>query len=232
MSYASAYRGTSRRTTVVATLPKHSHDYIPAAGRDWLLPFYDPFNWLVRGDGVRRLLVDQGAIRPGDRILDIGCGTGALTILLKRMNPQAIVTGLDPDPKALEIARRKTAGAGLSIEFVTGFGDCVDYGDASFDRVFSSLMLHHLDRAEKLATLRETRRVLKSSGSLHVLDFGPPRTALSRALGHVLHNAAQLTDNLEGRIPSFMLEAGFASAEEVAHRSTVLGTMAYYRASP
>lgn len=210
-------------------MTNHSHDYIPAAGRDWLLPFYDPFNWLLGGDAIRRPLVAQGAIRPGDRILDIGCGTGALTILLKQMHPQSVVVGLDPDPKALDIARRKAARAGLSIEFVVGFGGRVDCADASFDRVFSSLMLHHLDRAEKLETLRDARRLLKPAGSLHVLDFGPPRGALSRAVGHLLHSATQLTDNLEGRIPSFMTEAGFASAKEVAHRNSLLGTMAYYR---
>ena len=162
-------------------------------------------------------------------MLDIGCGTGALTILLKQLHPLIDVVGLDPDPKALEIARRKAKRAGLSIEFVVGFGNHLDYADAAFDRVFSSLMLHHLDRDQKLATLREVKRVLKPAGSLHLLDFGPPRSALARAIGPLLHNAGHVKDNVEGRIPSFMTQAGFASAEEVAHRNTLVGSMAYYR---
>jgi ubiquinone/menaquinone biosynthesis C-methylase UbiE len=210
-------------------MAQHSHNYIPAAGHDWLLPFYDPFNWLLGGDALRRPLVKQGSIEAGHRILDIGCGTGALTILIKQTHPQADVVGLDPDPKALEIARRKMRRAGLSIAFVVGYGSRLDYADATFDRVFSSLMLHHLMRDEKVATLREVKRVLKPTGSLHVLDFGPPRSALTRAIGPLMHNAGHVKDNVEGRIPAFMKDAGFTVAEEVAHRNTLIGSMSYYR---
>lgn len=211
-------------------MAQHQHSFIPAAGRDWLLPLYDPFNWLLGGDAIRKQLVEQGSIEPGCRVLDIGCGTGALTILLKQLHPDTDVVGLDPDPKALEIARRKANRAGLSIEFVAGFGNRLDYADASFDRVFSSLMLHHLDHDAKLATLREVKRVLKPAGSLHALDFGPPRSVLARAMGPLLHNAGHVKDNVEGRIPSFMTEAGLELAGEVAHRNTLVGSMAYYRA--
>ena len=188
-------------------------------------------NWLLGGDAIRRQLVEQGSLEPGARVLDIGCGTGALTLLIRQLHPQAEVIGLDPDPKALEIARRKAKRAGLSIGLVEGFGDHVGAADASFDRVFSSLMLHHLDRDGKLATLREARRVLKPTGSLHVLDFGPPHGAFARMIGPLLHNAGHVKDNIEGLLPSFMNEAGF-TAEEVAHRGTLMGAVAYYRGVP
>jgi ubiquinone/menaquinone biosynthesis C-methylase UbiE len=213
-------------------MAQHRHGFIPAAGHDWLLPFYDPLNWLLRGDAIRKPLVEQGSITPGQRVLDIGCGTAALTILIKQRHPDADVVGLDPDPKALDIARRKTARAGVSIQFVEGFGNRLGFADASFDRVFSSLMLHHLDADAKHATLREVRRVLTPAGSLHVLDFGPPRSAMTRAIGALLHNAGHVKDNVEGRVPAFMTAAGFRSAEEVGHRNTLIGSMAYYRAVP
>jgi SAM-dependent methyltransferase len=219
-----------RASTRGGTVTQHHHGYIPAAGHDWMLPFYDPLNWILGGDAIRRPLAEQGAIEPGHRVLDIGCGTGALTLLLKRRHPDADVVGLDPDPKALAIAGRKAQRAGVTIEFVEGFGDRLGFADASIDRVFSSLMLHHLSRAAKRATLREVRRVLKPAGSLHLLDFGPPRSALARALGPLLHNAGHMHDNTDGRIPALMTEAGFATAEEVAYRNTVVGSMAYYRA--
>jgi ubiquinone/menaquinone biosynthesis C-methylase UbiE len=189
-------------------MAQNQHSYIPAAGHDWLLPFYDPFNWLLGGDAIRKKLVELGSIGAGQRVLDIGCGTGALTLAIKRLHPDADVVGLDPDPKALAVARTKAGRAGLSIEFVEGFGNRLAYPDAAFDRVFSSLMLHHLDATAKVATLREVKRVLKPSGSLHVLDFGPPRSALTRAIGPLLHNAGHVRDNIEGRIPAFMTEAG------------------------
>ena len=204
--------------------------FIPAAGRDWLLPLYDPLQWLLGGDALKRPLIEQAALASGMRALDIGCGTGSLTLLLKRLHPGVEVVGLDPDPKALAIAKRKADRAGLAIALDRGFSDQLPYPEASFDRVFSSLMFHHLDQEVKSATLREVRRVLTPGGSLHLLDFGPPRSGLSRALAHVLHRAEHLRDNLEDRITAFMGQAGFVHPEEVAHRGTLVGSLSYYRA--
>jgi len=164
------------------------------------------------------------------RALDIGCGTGSLTLLLKKLHGAVEVVGLDPDSKALVIAKGKARRAGLQIKLDKGFSDELPYPDASFDKVFSSLMFHHLKSEEKAATLREVRRVLKPSGSLHLLDFGPPRSGLSRALAHVLHRAEHLRDNLEDKILAFLGEAGFARPEEVGSRSTLVGSLSYYRA--
>jgi ubiquinone/menaquinone biosynthesis C-methylase UbiE len=203
--------------------------YIPAAGQHWLLPLYDPLLWILRGDALKRPLIEQAAITSGFRVLDVGCGTGSLTVLIKRLHPQAEVVGLDPDSKALSIAKRKAERAGLSVEFDRGFADRLAYPDASFDRVFSSFMFHHLKRDEKSATLGEIRRVLKAGGSLHLLDFAPPRSFFSRAVGHLFHQAGHV-DNIAGRIPSLVDEAGFVDSEEVAHRDTFVGSIAYYRA--
>ncbi len=210
-------------------MAQHSHSFIPAAGHDWLLPFYDPLNWLLGGDALRGRLIEQATLARGARVLDVGCGTGALTLLIKTARPDTDVVGIDPDAKALARARAKAERAHLAIVFVEGFGDALPDADASFDAAFSSLMLHHLSREQKLVTLAELRRVLKPHGTVHILDFGPPRGHLSRFTGALLHRAAHLADNVEGRIPQLMRSAGFASAEEIAGRNTVLGSMAYYR---
>jgi ubiquinone/menaquinone biosynthesis C-methylase UbiE len=203
--------------------------YIPAAGRDWLLPLYDLQRFLGERS-IKRPLVEQAGVRPGQRVLDIGCGTGTLAILLKQVYPGVEVVGLDPDPKALAIARRKAAKAAVALELERGFSDELPYPDGSFDRVLSSFMFHHLTRAEKLATLAEIRRVLRPGGSLHLLDFGPPRGRLSAWIGRLLHHGQHTRDNLEGRIPSMMGDSGLEQPEEIAHRATLFGSVSYYRA--
>lgn len=205
--------------------------YIPAAGQHWLLPFYDPFVWILGGNAFRRPLIEQAALKSGMRVLDIGCGTGSLAVLIKQSHPQVEVVGLDPDPKALAIATGKSDRAGLAIQFEQGFSDRLGYADASFDRVFSSLMFHHLKPDEKSATLREVRRVLKPGGSLHLLDFVPARSFFARTVGHLFHRAGHVEHNIEARFESLMAEAGFFEPREVADRNTLLGTIAYFRAS-
>jgi ubiquinone/menaquinone biosynthesis C-methylase UbiE len=75
--------------------------FLPAAGHDFLLPIYDPFTKLFGFDQARRVLLDQAALQPSHRVLDVGCGTGTLAVLIKRLYPSIDVVGLDPDPKAL-----------------------------------------------------------------------------------------------------------------------------------
>ncbi len=204
--------------------------YMPALGKRWLLPLYDPLLSIFGVSATQRRLIEQAGIRSGFRVLDIGCGTGTLAVQIKRLHPEVDVIGLDPDPEALSIARRKANRAGLSVEFDRGFADHMSYPDASFDRVFSSFMLHHLKRDERSATLREIRRVLKTSGSLHLLDFTPRDNAPAGTLGRLFHRAPHEAHHFEGRVTSLMSEAGLIEAKEVAKGKIFFGPIAYYSA--
>jgi ubiquinone/menaquinone biosynthesis C-methylase UbiE len=207
-----------------------SRNYLPAAGHDWALPFYDAIVRLMGGMQAIQLLLEQASLEPGQRILDVGCGTGTLAITIKRMNPQAEVIGLDPDPKALSRARRKAEGVGVSVQFDQGFGDRLPYPEASFDRVFSSFMLHHLPTEEKGRTLSAVRRVLRSGGSLHLVDFEGPEDGKSTFLARLFHTNERLRDNSEGRVLAFMRDAGFVNPKKTGRRTLLLGPIAYYRA--
>jgi ubiquinone/menaquinone biosynthesis C-methylase UbiE len=206
-------------------------DYLPAAGRDWLLPLYDPVVKLLGGDAARRALLDQAQLQPGQRVLDLGCGTGSLAVMLKRLRPDVEVVGLDPDPKALALARRKAAAATVSIQMDQGFADELPYADAAFDRVFSSFMFHHLPRDVKEGMLHEVRRVLRPGGLLNLLDFAGPEAG--GFLTHLLHSSHQLRDNSEEQILALMRQAGFASSEKTGQRNMFFGLarINYYRAA-
>jgi ubiquinone/menaquinone biosynthesis C-methylase UbiE len=214
-------------------MQESGRSYLPAAGHDWFLPFYDPLVKLLGGDQARRALLDQAAIRPGHRVLDIGCGTGTLVVLIKHRQPDVEVFGLDPDPRALARGRRKAERAGVSIQFDQGFSDELPYPEASFDRVVSSFMFHHVPPDEKAKTLREIRRVLKPGGALHLLDFGGPEAGPEGFLARWLHSTDRLRDNAEGRIPALMSQAGLADPKKVADGALLFGRMriAYYQAS-
>jgi ubiquinone/menaquinone biosynthesis C-methylase UbiE len=213
------------------TVAERQRTYLPAAGHDWLLPLYDPFVKLFGGDRARRALVDQASLRPGQRVLDVGCGTGTLVLLIKRLHPDVDVTGLDPDPKALTRARRKAEREAVSIRFDRGFANEMPYPDASFDRVFSSFMFHHLPADEKETTLREVRRVLRPGGSLHLLDFAHPESGRGGLLTHLIHSGHRLKDNAEERVLGLMGRAGFADAKKVGDRPMLFGRVAYYQAA-
>ncbi len=206
--------------------------YMPAAGFDFLLPFYDPLCRLLRADRFKRRLIEEARIGRGQRVLDLGCGTATLTLMAKRAHPDADVVGLDGDPKVLAIARRKLARSGLAVAIDEGMAYALPYPDASFDRVLSSLVFHHLSHDDKLRSLREVRRVLRPGGELHVVDFGGAdgHGAHRGFLARLFHRDEILRDNLEGKLPELMLEAGLADAAETGQHATFLGSLAFFRA--
>lgn len=164
-------------------------------------------------------------------MLEIGCGTGNLAILARRLYPAAEVIGTDPDLKALARARRKAARAGLQVAFEPAYADALPFPDASFDRVLSALMLHHLPRGVKLPALREIQRVLQPGGSLHLADFdhGDQARGLHGFLASLLHG--RRGPSPQSAVLSLMREAGFADPREVARVASVLGRVSYFRAA-
>lgn len=207
-----------------------SRSYVPAAGHDWLLPLYDPLLSLLGGDTARKALLDQATIRSTHRILDIGCGTGTLTVLVKRLHPDVEVVGLDPDPKALARGRRKAERDGVSVQFDQGYSDELPYAASSFDRVFSSFMLHHLPVQAKERTLQGVRRVLAPDGFLHVLDFAMPASR-PHWLTRLFHSSEHLKGGAEDRLVVLLREAGFDDPKVVARRPMLFASLAYYQAS-
>src|SRR5262249_44574064 len=129
-------------------------------------------------------------------------------------------------------AKRKAERASFTIRFDQGFADALPYPDASFDRVFSSFMFHHLGQEEKEGTLQEVRRVLKPGGSLHLLDFGGPEPGAAGFLTHLLHSSDRLKDNSESQLISLMSQARLTNPQKVGQGTMLFGLMRmnYYQA--
>ena len=205
--------------------------YIPACGHELLTPLYDvTIKWLMPEDRFKRHLIRQAGIQKGHRVLDLGCGTGTLTILIKQIHPESEVVGLDGDPRVLEIARAKAKKAGVEIAFHEGMAFQLPYPDGSFDRVLCSLVLHHLTTENKRRALNEVYRVLRPGGELHVADLGKPGNRTAHLISLFVRLFEDVMDNIRGLLPEMFTQAGFSQVEETARYMTIVGTLALYKA--
>ncbi len=194
--------------------PKASNEFIPALGFRILTPLFDPFIQLtMRDQAIKSRLTEQMGIREGHKILDIGCGTATLTLLIKKTYPFAEVTGIDIDPEILEIAKLKVRKSGLDVKLDRGTIIELPYSDNSFDRAASSLVIHHIKHEDKVRAFRDILRVLKPGGEMHIADFGKAHNAILYLISSFLGLFEELSDNLKGLLPGMFIEAGFTEVE-------------------
>jgi ubiquinone/menaquinone biosynthesis C-methylase UbiE len=214
--------------------PEPAPRYVPALRFRALTRFYDRLlATTLKEQAFKARLIDQARLAPGQRVLDVGCGTATLTIMAKQACPEATVIGLDGDPDVLALARAKVAQAGVEVELVQGMAWAPPLPPGSCDRVISSLVFHHLGSEEKLRTLGATRTLLRPGGELHVVDWGRAQNVAMRAaflVVQMLDGFATTNDNVCGRLPDLMREAGFVWVEETHREMTVFGTLSLYRA--
>lgn len=209
--------------------------FTPALGRFAPTRLYDPVVGLLRERLWRGLAVMHAAPRPDDLVLDVGCGTGSLTLLLNRVEPRARVVGVDPDPEVLALARRKARdrGVGAGIEWRQGMGDALPelVGPGSASTVVSGLVLHQCPLPMKRAVLASMAEVLRPGGKLVIADFGLQRTALMRLAFRTVQLADGREDtqpNADGVLPRLIAEAGFDEVREAEVVSTVGGSISVY----
>jgi SAM-dependent methyltransferase len=173
---------------------------------------------LGRAPAMREEAADLAAIQSGESVLEVGCGTGALTRRARlRAGSTAVVCGIDPSPEMIEVARRKAARAGLRIDYRVAAIEALPFADASFHVVLSSLMMHHLPDDLKALGLAEVRRVLKPGGRLLIVDMKRPSGRLSRlALPLMVHS--EMNHGVQDLSP--VIEAAGFSDVKVAIRAS------------
>jgi ubiquinone/menaquinone biosynthesis C-methylase UbiE len=167
---------------------------------------------------------------PTDRILDVGCGTGSLTLLVaERLEAPGEIIGIDAAPRMIDIARRKARNRNLPISFRQGYSESLEFPDSYFDIVINSMFTHHIDSELKKLSFNEMGRVLKPGKCLVTADIDRPSTPLSAIIGwtsRYLLMQKELEDNLKGLLPLYMKEAGFVDVKKLDH---IYGLVSFFK---
>lgn len=193
------------------------HRFIPALAFNILTPIYDLINdFLGFGRPFMRRVVEMSAIGDGEKVLDVGCGTGSLLSELPGRKVRLEVVGLDADLKTLHIAQRKLGRKRAFGMLVKGAAQSLPFHSGSLNLVTSTLIFHHLPTETKQHAIREIHRVLKEGGRFVLADFGKPASATIEVLirlGSIFDGTENMRANLEGKLPVFLAEAGFQVSE-------------------
>jgi ubiquinone/menaquinone biosynthesis C-methylase UbiE len=200
--------------------------YVPAAGRAGLTRFYDLGVRVTMREPLWRPAVVEAVVDVDPVVVvDVGCGTGSLSIPIADLLPGSRVVGVDGDREVLELAQAKPGAD--QVEWIEALADDVPLDDDAADVVVTSLLLHHLPLASKRAALAEARRILRPGGRLIVADWAAPQDLVASAgffALQVLDGFATTNDNRHGLIPELISEAGFGGPKRLERVRTALGT--------
>lgn len=210
-------------------------DFTPALGRGPTGMYDLAIRLFTRERRWRHVALDALAPRPGERILDVGCGTGTLAIAINNIEPTAEITGLDPDPEALALAAAKTPQSTARISWATSFARDAATGRAgTFDAVTCTLVLHQVPVPEKRAGLTAMFDALVPGGRLVLADYGEQTNRLMRLLfRHTVQRIDGKVDtqpNADGILPQLLLEAEFEAVSKAATIPTLTGAIEVFTA--
>ena len=159
-------------------------------------------------------LIELAEIKPSDRIIDVGCGSGKMVeAISKRLGINGEIIGLEPSKYLIENCKKNNLNR--NVKFVQGIMEEIPYPNKSFDIVLSSLAIHHVPRKAKQKAFKEFNRILKENGRLLILDHGKPNNWILKIIlfpmrWNILEYQAE---NFRGEIPG-MIEEVFGNVEE------------------
>lgn len=159
-------------------------------------------------------LITASGVTTRDWVLDVGCGPGYLVRRVSRVvGPNGHVDGADPSPEVIKHANR-TAPANTT--FRVSAAEQLPYPDETFDVVFCTLALHHINPDHRLGALREIYRVLRPGKTLLIADFRPPRNRAINGLVGLL-GGPPMQHNPIDQVPALVTSAGFQLTAQGDH---------------
>jgi ubiquinone/menaquinone biosynthesis C-methylase UbiE len=175
---------------------------------DLLETFFDAFVFRGMVRELRQRTADLACLQPGETVLDVGCGTGTLALVVQQhVGATGRVVGIDPGARQIARARAKAARRHVAIDFQIGAIEQLAFPDQTFDVVLSTLMMHHVPAGLKRQGLAEIARVLKPGGRLVIADFTRPERRRSHAGRFVAGGS-----NMRG-LAALVHDAGFSQVE-------------------
>ena len=203
-------------------------DHIKPLTVGFLTPFYDSIIKIFAFEKFYQKIASQIPQNKTVHILDVGCGTANLAIAIKKRSPKAEILGIDPDEKILKIAKSKIKKEKLDIKLVKAFAQKLPLKPKSFDYVVSSFAIHHIPSHLKNQAFYEMHRVLRSGGTILIIDIGKPKNLPAKIAGTALSFFEAVGPNLWGYIPKALKEVGFDNVKEIESK---FGLISFYKAS-
>lgn len=190
-----------------------------------VVPSYDSYMRKMtfgRERTLREMTVTLAQVNPGDCVLEVGCGTGTLTLAAKRQaGPAGKVFGIDVIPGMIELSQRKATQANENVTFQLGSIDDIPFSANQFDVVMCSFMIFHMSEMTRRKGMAEIYRVLKPQGRLLVLDLALLTQPLPRAIARMLVGG-MLEHDLRELLP-LMEASGFLDVEIAPVKFRILG---------
>ncbi|MFN8346659.1 MAG: class I SAM-dependent methyltransferase [Spirosomataceae bacterium] len=208
--------------------------HLPALKFHFLTPLYDWFIHLTMPEmKIKQRLIEQAGLKASDQVLDFGCGTATLLLLLEEVCPDCHITGLEIDRRMASIATKKLQQRKSACRLVKYDGGSLPFPDRTFDKVLSSWVFSQMTPAQKSKAFCEINRILKPQGELHIADWGKAENGFMRFLFfliQLLDNFYTTNDNIKGRLPQLIEKCGFSQANTVGNQSTLFGTLSFFKA--
>ena len=205
-------------------------NYVPALRFKALTKMYDSLLAITFPEKkIKQDLINQLQLAGNETVLDFGCGSGTLAIMIKEQYPGVTIIGVDVDAEIIAIAEKKIKAKGLAIPIKQYDGESLAvFGHQQFDKIVSSLVFHHLPTPKKRTIFRQLYRILKPGGELHIADFGKPKNFYTKAAFGLLRRfdgVENTSVNAEGLLPNFIKGSGFAEVEIRRSFNTAFGTV-------